>query len=73
MNALLAEKLRLLRGCAEGARGLEDFAAECASAAKEYERVWLVRHKPERLHEILAVFGRLAEEAQALASGEKQP
>jgi hypothetical protein len=71
ISGLFAEKFQLARQL-EGSRSptpaaLGDFAARCRALAGEYEALWLERHKPSLLHEILAVFNRLADEAVARA------
>jgi hypothetical protein len=74
MNALLAWKLRLLHLLPQDGPldpgsipELKRFAAECETAAREYERVWHIRSRPRRLEEILTVFERLAAEAREWA------
>jgi hypothetical protein len=72
INAMVAEKIQLARAlAASGGQGnagltqkLRTFAADCEMIAPRYKRVWLARNKPSCLHEILAVFPRLASEAR---------
>jgi len=74
LDALFAERLELARAWAE-ARGsraalparLIALAEECEAVIEPYERAWLARAKPSGLHEIRAVFRRLAAEARAAA------
>jgi len=74
LHALIAEKLILARRLAELdgrpdsslVRRLEQFATACERMVNEYQAVWLRRNKPSRLHEITAVFRRLAAQAREL-------
>lgn len=59
MNALLTDKLRMVRGEHNA------FGIACEMAARKYEGAWLARHRRSNLDDILAVFRRLAEEARS--------
>jgi hypothetical protein len=79
LHALIAEKLILARRLRELdgrvdsglACRLEQFASACQRMVNEFQAVWLRRNKPSRLHEITAVFRRLAAQArQLICAGE---
>lgn len=74
VNALFAERLELARrlAAAGGADAavqarLTTLAEECEAVIAPYEEAWHVRAKPSCLHEISAVFRRIATEARAAA------
>ncbi len=67
LSALVAERFDLSRRLA-GARTPEEllthFADGCEEIVPEYEAAWRARNKPSCLHEVTAVFKRLAAEAR---------
>jgi len=74
VNALFAERLELARrlaaaGAADAAlrTRLTALADECEAVVAPYEQAWHVRAKPSCVHEISAVFRRIATEARAAA------
>ena len=75
LNVLLAERFEISRRLAEadgmpgealGGRLLQ-FADACERIIPPYEAAWLTRNKPSCLHEVTAVFRRVADEARAVA------
>jgi len=75
LNALFAERFAISRQLvrtdgvdASLAARLVRFAEQCDRMTPEYEATWLARSKPSYVHEIIAVFGRLATQARAMAN-----
>ena len=74
LSALVAERFDLSRRLAGGSSSsgrvaeelLLHFAEGCDRIVPDYEKAWLARNKPSCLHEVTAVFKRLAGEARAL-------
>lgn len=75
LHALAGQRFLLARRLADRPRridatlaaDLNDFADACEQIAPHYQAAWLARSKPSGLHEVTAVFQRLAQQARALA------
>ncbi len=76
LNAMVADRMSIARKLSEQGDNisqelgsqLSDFADACEAIIPEYEKAWLSGNKPSCLHEITAVFKRLADEARTIVN-----